>query len=416
MIDYRFTSVRWIDGKLKKVIVDICGDIINRNPIKEELKNLKRFLSVRYILKLPEEEKKKYLSEFLRYFDEKKGRPPTMEDFTNNPKYPNFNAYRNEFGSWNRAKIEAGFEGFELNDNTRSKQSELHTMSEFKEEDSLDLSGENRKLIKLVSLEESRSKNYQPNEYTERELIEKMQRWAEEHRRPPRKTDFTNNPKYPSFATYQRVFGSWNNALIESGLEVGVIKGNTRQVMIEKMKQFEKENGRPPVAADFRNNPKYPSLGAYLNEFDIWNNAKIAAGYEPNDESTRSRLGELQTLSEFKEEGYVDLSGNNRHSICDGINPDGEHYDVKSASLTQNTNGALGWSFWVSIEQLEEAETLTLRAYEDRDFSKPPKYVWVVPIGFMDNRMMIFIYKDDNRGLHNVKTMKKYQVNKIVKR
>ena len=83
----KFTSIRRIDGKNKEVIVDICGDIINRNPTKEELRGLKKHLSIREILKLPEEETKKYLLEFLRYFYEKEGRVPIYKDFENNSKY-----------------------------------------------------------------------------------------------------------------------------------------------------------------------------------------------------------------------------------------------------------------------------------------------------------------------------------------
>ncbi len=110
MATYEFTSIRRIDGKQKKVIVDICGDIINRNPTKEDLKGLNRQLSVREILKLPEEETKKYLLEFLRHFYDKQRRFPTTMDFVNNPTYPNFKTYDKVFGNLNNAMIEAGFE------------------------------------------------------------------------------------------------------------------------------------------------------------------------------------------------------------------------------------------------------------------------------------------------------------------
>ena len=64
----RFKTVRIVDRKSRIVIVDICGDIINRNPTKEELKGLKRYLVTDEILKLSEDEARKYLLEFLRYF------------------------------------------------------------------------------------------------------------------------------------------------------------------------------------------------------------------------------------------------------------------------------------------------------------------------------------------------------------
>lgn len=61
MTESRFTSIRWIDGKQRKVVVDICGDIINRNPTKEELKGIRSELSKKEISNDEE-----YLLEFLR--------------------------------------------------------------------------------------------------------------------------------------------------------------------------------------------------------------------------------------------------------------------------------------------------------------------------------------------------------------
>ena len=55
MTEYKystFTSIRWVDGKQKKVIVDLYGDMINRNPTKEESIGIKKYLSVIDILKL----------------------------------------------------------------------------------------------------------------------------------------------------------------------------------------------------------------------------------------------------------------------------------------------------------------------------------------------------------------------------
>ena len=40
MVEKRFTSVRLIDGKPRKVIIDEIGNIINRNPTKEDLLGL----------------------------------------------------------------------------------------------------------------------------------------------------------------------------------------------------------------------------------------------------------------------------------------------------------------------------------------------------------------------------------------
>lgn len=103
----KFKSVRIVDGKQKSVIVNICGEIINNNPTKEDLKNVKPEISRRQLGKLTEQELKEYLLEYLRYFYYKEGRVPGTKDFSN-PKYPSRELYRSVFKSWNNAIRDAG--------------------------------------------------------------------------------------------------------------------------------------------------------------------------------------------------------------------------------------------------------------------------------------------------------------------
>lgn len=161
MKEYIFVSTRIVDEKSRKVIVDICGDIINRKPTKEELNGLRPELSKKERIS-----DKDILLEFLRYFNKKEGRPPKEEDFTNNPKYPSIRPYIDRFGRWNAAKAEAGLI------NQRSKK------------------------------------------YTGEELLEFLRKFEIENGRPPTKRDFDNNPEYPSIQTYRDMFGSWRYSKI----------------------------------------------------------------------------------------------------------------------------------------------------------------------------------------------------------
>jgi hypothetical protein len=178
----------------------------------------------------------------------------------------------------------------------------------------------------------------------------------------------------------------------------------TRQELISELLRFKKEYGRQPIRREWEHNPDYPNRETIRKEFGSWDKAIIVAGFEPNGSMTRSRQGEIQTISET--EGAIDLSGQNRNSTCDGICSEGQ-FDTKSACLT-NVYGNWGWQYYVSVDQLEEADYLLLRAYEDKDFTKKPKYKWRIPIEFMDNKTNIFIYRD-NRGVCNVYTMKEYE-------
>lgn len=226
-------------------------------------------------------------------------------------------------------------------------------------------------MIELVNDDEV-AKRVGHKKYSIEQLIDKMQQWVKENGRIPIAVDFSGNPRYPSQDTYQKEFGSWNNALADAGLVIRekYSKRPTRDKLIEILQQWVKENGRIPVEQEFRNNPKYPSYGTYYNEFGSWNNALahaelvirqknkiysreqlieimqkwvknkdriptrnefvnnpdypsfqtyviefgswadalITAGFEPNDTTTMSRKAEIQTLQEFKTEGAIDLS------------------------------------------------------------------------------------------------------------
>lgn len=263
---------------------------------------------------------------------------------------------------------------------------------------------------KLSKVERQRKKKF-----TRKQLIEKMQCWTKEHNgRTPVARDFSNNPQYPSYMTYISEFGTWNKALEASEIKVNQrqdwLRIYTKEQLIEIIQQFDRENGKPPIERDFDNNPKYPSYGTYQREFGSWNNAKIEAGFKPDDDVTRGRQGELQTISEFKTEGAIDLSGKNRKSTCDGQCPKGELFDTKSISLTKMNNRYYGWMVHITENQLQKAKYLFFRAYKDQDFTKPPLHKWRVPIEFMKDRKQIFIYKDENRGEFNIKSMNEYEI------
>lgn len=58
------------------------------------------------------------------------------------------------------------------------------------------------------------------NKYTEEFLISELHRFVDEHGRIPVKYEMTANSGYISNATYDRRFGSWNNALKVAGLKL----------------------------------------------------------------------------------------------------------------------------------------------------------------------------------------------------
>lgn len=167
----KYKSDRIIDGKPRRVVVDENGHIINKNPVKEELKGLEKELhKVNRKKPCTEDE----LLGFMKKFEKENGRAPMILDFNNNSEYPSFAQYIKLFGKWNKA-------------------------------------------IEMAGLWNSYVKRQL---YKDKELLGFMKQFEKENGRVPVLRDFDNNPRYPNYTTYMKVFGSWNKAIELAGLQV----------------------------------------------------------------------------------------------------------------------------------------------------------------------------------------------------
>lgn len=221
MTEYK--SVRLIDGKPRKVIVDENGNIVNRNPNKDELKGLeKEFYENRQPNRYTNEE----LLEYLRQFYEMEGKVPIEVDFTNSSKFPSYGTYIIRFGSWEKCLQTAGLvdphiEG-SLEETTMNNEYTNYKSRRITGWITIDKDGKilnrNPTEDELKCFKKEPYKKRHPKRYTDEELLGHLRRSYEKIGNVPTVADFTNNCRLPSYRTYVARFGSWNKGLEIAGI------------------------------------------------------------------------------------------------------------------------------------------------------------------------------------------------------
>ncbi len=302
---------------------------------------------------------------YLRQFHKETGRSPMENDFDNNPKFPHFNTYTKRFGSWN-------------------------------------------KTLKLTGLKT----NCGGFEYADEELLGYLRQFHKETGRSPMVKDFNNSSRYPSYSTYICRFGSWSKAIEIAGL---LNNRNTVRItdneLLGYLKQFHKDNGRPPMWNDFIDNSKYPSITTYRKRFGSWQKALKLVGLDVDamvkkgilpSEYHKGRLFEMIVLESPIMKGAIDLSGDNCNSPVDGICPKGEIYNAKSSGLVDGRY----WVYNMDSIYRYKTEWFYLGGF-DKDY-KNLLHVWRIHVDFIDGNSLIIGL--DNNYRFNIENMKEYEI------
>jgi SOS-response transcriptional repressor LexA len=132
------------------------------------------------------------------------------------------------------------------------------------------------------------------------DLIDELRRLAKELDRTPTSRDMADQGKYGT-ATYTHKFGSWNDAVQEAGLEVVRRRDVPRHDMISEIQRLADELGEPPAVYQMRDQGKL-GVTTISREFGTWNDALEHAGYEPNKEMDVSEEKLTQELTRLHDE------------------------------------------------------------------------------------------------------------------
>lgn len=272
----------------------------------------------------------------------------------------------------------------------------------------------NPKKDELQSLKVEHRKRYE--RYTNEELLNYLVKFHEKNGKIPKASDFVNNSEYPSFVTYQKHFGNWNNGLILAKLGIREKdKIYTNEELLDYLVIFREENGRVPVTSDFIYNLRYPGYQVYFKRFGSWEKALKLVGMDLDSRVKQGKLVSKQEKGRFVEiivremfdNKGIDLSGIYCNNYCDGICPNGEIYDVKSIGFSKEKNR---WPFSTRNEDKDDDKEVIQWYYFaafNHDYTKLI-YMWRVPGEIVDkDTFYVGMY---NGYEFNIENMKKYDI------
>jgi len=172
---------------------------------------------------------KQELIENLIKISEELGRAPRIRHLT----YPSLEAYKRVFGSWSNALKAAGF----------------------------------------TPLDQSK--------YTKERLIGILKQIYAKTGKAPTSKMLPSLNNCPGIQVFKSRFGSWSNALKQAGIPISRTR-YTKEELIGFLKKRHAETKQVPSKNEINSLKGYPDSSTFRTQFGSWNNAIIAAGFEPN--------------------------------------------------------------------------------------------------------------------------------------
>ncbi|WP_337653229.1 homing endonuclease associated repeat-containing protein [Halomontanus rarus] len=138
-----------------------------------------------------------------------------------------------------------------------------------------------------------------PEKIQREDLVDAIHELADEVGRAPKYDEMADKGRY-SPGPFEREFGTWNEALLETGYTPNSLNSISESELIEELERLHTELGRTPTIEDMNDHGKY-SQRPYSGHFGSWTDALKSAGLTPNREiniPVDDLLAELKHLSE----------------------------------------------------------------------------------------------------------------------
>ncbi|MEF8782665.1 MAG: hypothetical protein V5A39_05190 [Haloarculaceae archaeon] len=120
-----------------------------------------------------------------------------------------------------------------------------------------------------------------PSPISEEEIIEEISRLATDDT-PPTSDQMDEEGAYSARTCADR-FGTWNEAVRAAGYEpLTVSDGRTEEELLEEIQRLAEEVGGPPTTRDMIEHGEY-TASVYFRRFESWNDAVKQAGFTPRE-------------------------------------------------------------------------------------------------------------------------------------
>lgn len=246
----------------------------------------------------------------LRRLADKLNRVPRTNDVREHGEY-SYPTYRNQFGSWNNALDEAGFNPeragktstIDLLDDLQRLANELNrvpTTEDIKQHSEYSYPTYYYRLGGLKTARELAGIHTNQRQHSTVELLSELYRLTAELGHTPTTDDMTEHGQH-SAQTYRKRFDSWTDALDQAGLEQKERADRVSdEEYLDTLREFADELDRTPRWQDMEASD-YPDPTVYRKHFGSWNNALEQAGLEPNTSGVkipnRVLLADLQRVA-----------------------------------------------------------------------------------------------------------------------
>jgi hypothetical protein len=237
---------------------------------------------------------------------DKLGQPPTVDQMRYQGQF-GASTISSEFGSWNAAVVEAGYEPVRKKDVPEEKLIEelirladelgkTPTAGEMLREGPRSPNTYSRRFGSWNNaLEKAGFDLHNRSNIPQNELLDELTRLRNVLGRTPTAVDMESKGRF-GHATYENAFGSWNNAIREANLAVNVRSDIPKSELLDELKSLRDELGRAPERREMDQQGQFDS-STYSHRFGTWNSALRAANIEP---STRRNIPEEELKDEMQ--------------------------------------------------------------------------------------------------------------------